>query len=97
MLVVETILKIRRLSHVQDRYQHSAGCSASTRIFPVRHVMMPNTRYFQKCHGRPERSLSARYHPSIRAEWAATAVHAADIPAKMPAGKAMNVNPPGPD
>nr|WP_080662414.1 transposase zinc-binding domain-containing protein [Sinorhizobium meliloti] len=31
---------------------------ASTLIFPVRHVMMPNTRYFQKCPGRQERSLS---------------------------------------
>lgn len=33
----------------------------------------------------------------VRAEWVATAVHAANIPAKTPAGKAVNVNPPGPD
>jgi hypothetical protein len=58
------VLRMPRLPapHAQDRY--SACRSASAIIFPVRHIMMPNTRCFQNCNGRTERSPSARYHAS---------------------------------
>ncbi|MQX81500.1 hypothetical protein GHK80_36785 [Sinorhizobium medicae] len=57
------VLRMPRLPapHAQDRYQHSTGCSASALIVPVRYIMMPDTRYFQKCCGKSGRSPSARY------------------------------------
>lgn len=43
---------------------------------------------------KAERSPAFDIMRPVRAEWVATAVDAADIPAKTPAAKAMNVNPP---
>lgn len=58
----------------------------------AQHAVLPKMP--RKARAFTPRSISCV--PSVPNGWA-TAVHAADIPAKTPAGKAMNVNPPGPD
>lgn len=54
----------------QDRHQHSPGRSARAILFPVRYIMIPNTRCFQDCYARPKRSPSARYHASVPCQMA---------------------------